>query len=79
MPFPVRHGRTTDDDYYYTYVPQLENGRSIVSLPSGTYTYTIKENLRTTAVQPQSVTGAFTIDNEQDGSRVRAAIKGHVH
>ncbi|MBQ3811672.1 MAG: hypothetical protein II839_12755 [Kiritimatiellae bacterium] len=79
VPFPVRHGRTTDDDYYYTYVPQLENGRSIVSLPSGTYTYTIKENLRTTAVQPQSVTGAFTIDNEQDGSRVRAAIKGHVH
>ena len=78
VPLPVRHNRTTDDDYYFTYVPQLENGRSIVDLPSGTYTYTIKENVRSTAVTAQSVSGTFKIDNA-DTSRVRAAINGHVH
>jgi uncharacterized protein (DUF2141 family) len=79
VPFPVRHGKVTDDDYYYTYVPQLEDGRSIVDLPNGTYTYTIKEALRSTAVDKQSVTGSFKIDNSRDASRVCAAIKGHIH
>ena len=51
VPFPVRHNKLTDEDYYYTYVPQLENGRSIVHLPSGTYTYEIVENPRTTSVR----------------------------
>ena len=78
VPFPVRHGKVTDDDYYYTYIPQLENGRSIVGLPSGTYTYTIKENIRSTAVTKQSISGTFKIDNN-DTSRMGAAITGHVH
>ena len=78
VPFPVRHGKITDDDYYYTAVPQLENGRSLVALEPGTYTYTIKENLRTTAISPKTVTGTFTIGEDED-SRLRAAINGHVH
>lgn len=81
VPFPVRHGKVTDDDYYYTYVPQLENGRSLVDLPSGTYTYTIKENINNgpSSVAAQSVNGSFAINNAQDDSRLYAAIKGHVH
>ena len=79
VPFPVRHGKVTDDDYYYTYIPQLEDGRKIVDLPDGTYTYTIKENIRSTAVTAQGVTGTFTIANAQDASRVHAAITGHIH
>ena len=79
VPFPVRHNKVTDEDYYYTYVPQLENGRTMVSLPSGLYTYEIRENIRTTAVAAQKVTGSFRINNEQDWSRTCAAIKGHVH
>ena len=79
IPFPVRHNKVTDDDYYYTYIPQLENGRSIIHLPSGTYTYTITENIRSTAVTKQSVTGQFTINNEENDSRLRASIKGHIH
>ena len=63
VPFPVRHGKTTDDDYWFSYIPQMEKGRSFVSLPSGTYTYTIKENIRSTGVTPQTVTGTFTIDD----------------
>ena len=79
IPFPVRHNKVTDDDYYYTYIPQLENGRSIIHLPSGTYTYTITENIRSTAVTKQSVTDQFTINNEENDSRLRASIKGHIH
>lgn len=84
IPFPVRHGKITDDDYYYTYIPQLEDGRSIVNLPTGSYTYTIKPNIRTTssaitAAEKAGVSGSFAIDNSRDASRVCAAIKGHVH
>ena len=78
VPFPVLHGRTTDDDYYYTYIPQLENGRSIANLPTGTYTYTITENVRSSAVEAQEISGSFRIDNA-DTSRTKAAINGHVH
>lgn len=83
VPFPVLHGRTTDDDYYYSYIPQLENGRSIVNLPSGTYTYTIKPNVRTTSAaytdaEKAGISGTFKIDNA-DTSRTKAAINGHVH
>ena len=79
VPFPVRHNKVTDDDYYYSYFPQLENGRTIVNLPSGTYWYTIEENIRNTSVTPQSITEKFTLESDTDGSRARAAIKGHIH
>ena len=78
VPFPVLHDRTTDDDYYYTYIPQLENGRSIANLPTGTYTYTITENVRSSAVEAQEISGSFRIDNA-DTSRTKAASNGHVH
>lgn len=79
VPFPVRHNKITDDDYYYTYIPQLENGRGIVPLPSGSYTYAITEHLRVNNWKADSVRGSFTINNDEDDSRLRAAIKGHVH
>ena len=88
IPFPVRHGKITDDDYYYTYIPQLEDGRSIVNLPKlpegQRYTYTIKPNIRTTSAaiteeERSGISGSFAIDDTTDASRVCAAIKGHVH
>ena len=78
VPFPVRHGSIDDDDYFFSYIPQLENGRSIVDLPSGTYTYEIKENPRSSAVATKTVSGSFTIDND-DTARSCAAINGHIH
>lgn len=79
VPFPVRHGSRDSEDYFYTAVPQLENGLTAISLPAGNYTYTIKENLRTTssAVKVQTVSGSFTIQGEDGPKSDLYAQYGH--
>ena len=60
-PLPIRHGLTTDDTYYYSLKPQLGANGRFVSLPAGTYSYTITELINTTGVTPQSVSGKFQL------------------
>ena len=78
VPLPVRHGKTNAQDYWYSCVPQMENGASFVTLPSGTYKYTIKENPNTTAFSAQSVTGTFTLSEADDSERGVHSISGTV-
>lgn len=62
--FPIRHGRVTDSSYYYSATPQtLYTGVSEFTLPSGNYSYTIKEYIRTTSgdLTKQSITDTFTV------------------
>ena len=79
VPFPVRHGRITDDDYYYSYIPQLKDGRSIVSLGPGNYTWEVEENLNLAGYEPKKASGTFSIVNGGDTTRSVASIKGNVH
>ena len=79
VPFPVRHNKVTDDDYYYSYVPQLKNGRSLVSLGAGNYTWEVKENLRLSGYTAQTASGSFTIVASDDTTRSVASISGNVH
>ena len=77
VPLPVRHGKVDSEGYYFTCKPQLEVGKSFVELPSGTYRYTIKERPRNTAVAAQSITGQFTLVNDDSG-RGTYSINGTV-
>ncbi len=79
VPFPVRHGKTTDDDYWYSFVPQLKDGRSIVALGAGDYTWEVKENLRLTGYTAKTASGSFTISTGLDTTRSVASISGNVH
>ena len=79
VPFPVRHNKVTDDDYYYSFVPQLKDGRSIVALGAGSYTWEVKENLRLSGYTAKTATGSFQISTGQDTTRSVASISGNVH
>jgi uncharacterized protein (DUF2141 family) len=79
VPFPVRHNKLTDDDYYYSYIPQLKDGRSLVSLGAGSYTWEVKENLRLTGYTAKTATGSFKISTGLDTTRSVASISGNVH
>ena len=81
VPFPVRHGRITDDDYYYSYIPQLKDGRSIVALGPGSYTWEVKENLNLDGYSHQKTgpEGSFEIKDGGATTRSVASISGNVH
>ena len=81
IPFPIRHNAITDDDYYYSFVPQLKNGRVLVDLPDGDYTWTVSEHVRTTAsgFHLQSDTGSFTVSSGAPLARDTTTISGNVH
>ena len=65
--FPVRHGRITDDWFYYSAVPQNVDGKEYFTLPPGSYNYTIKEYIRTTSgdLTKQQITGTFEVVAEE--------------
>ena len=79
VPFPVRHGRITDDDYYYSYIPQLKDGRSIVALGAGTYTWTVKEHLNLSGYTKKTASGSFKIEAPAASTRDVASISGNIH
>ena len=79
VPFPVRHNKITDDDYYYSYIPQLKDGRSLVELGAGNYTWTVTEALRLDNYEPKSASGSFKIETGLDTTRSVASISGNVH
>ncbi len=77
---PVRHGRITDDDYYYSVVPQNIDGKTYFTLPPGRYTYTIKEYVRTTsgALTKQSITEWFQVASNDEIARDIYSISGTI-
>ena len=84
VPLPWRHGKYADgsvsDDYpsYYSAAPQLENGKSLVELPAGRYSYTISERVDSSGFSPQSVSGVFTLEND-DAGQGRHALSGNLY
>ena len=77
VPLPIRHGKSSSLDYYYTAKPQLESGKSFVSLSSGTYRYRIVERPKSSAVSAQSVEGYFRLVND-DSARDTFSVSGDV-
>ena len=77
IPMPVRHGKTTTQNYYYTCKPQLEDGLRFLDLPSGKYRYTITERPRTSMFAAQQISGTFQKVNE-DTARSVHSISGRI-
>ena len=60
---PRRVGALTDD-YFYVCEPQKIFGSSVcLDVPDGNYTLTVTENIRSSAVTPQSATVHFKVDH----------------
>ena len=84
VPFPVRHNKVNDDDYYYSYIPQLKDGRTLVEFANGSYTYTITPVLHASAIPStdksrKAISGSFEVQRGSDGSRDHASISGNIH
>ncbi len=79
VPFPVRHGLKDNADYYFTAVPQLEDGRKHVDFAPGYYRYRITERPMTDAYAPQSVEGSFVVlpEDSDDPKSALAQLNKH--
>ena len=78
VPLPVRHGKVLDEVYYYSAAPQLVDSRAYFALPDGRYTYTIKEHVRSTAINAQSITGEFQMAAGDPAAREVYSISGNI-
>ncbi len=80
VPLPTRHGKITDEIYFYHAAPQLMDGKKFFELPPGRYEYIIKEYIRTTSgeLTKQAITERFQLVDESEESRELYSISGNV-
>ena len=84
VPLPVRHGKYTSQDYYFTCSPQLLNGKQFFDLPElpkgHYYEYTITEHVNTTSAtfSKKSFTETFQISKDEDAARGIYSISGNI-